>query len=83
MIGIPGQTQDDLVRDIGFFSNVHADMLGMGPYIPQVDARSFVCRPTSTPLTSARTTPPPARSGTGSTGPRASTVRATTGSCSI
>lgn len=34
MIGIPGQTSSDLVRDIRFFQDMDIDMIGMGPYIP-------------------------------------------------
>ena len=34
MIGLPGQTLDDLARDIVFFGEIDADMVGMGPYIP-------------------------------------------------
>jgi biotin synthase len=33
MIGIPGQTAEHLARDIAFFGEVDADMIGMGPYI--------------------------------------------------
>ena len=34
MIGIPGQTIDDLARDIVFFGAENLDMVGMGPYVP-------------------------------------------------
>lgn len=34
MIGIPGQTILDLARDVCFFSEMEADMVGMGPWIP-------------------------------------------------
>ena len=34
MIGLPGQTEDDLARDIVFFGETDADMIGMGPYLP-------------------------------------------------
>ncbi len=34
MIGLPGQTIDNLVRDILFFKETDLDMIGMGPYIP-------------------------------------------------
>lgn len=34
MIGLPGQTLDDLVDDLLFFRDIGADMIGMGPYIP-------------------------------------------------
>ncbi|MFK4785366.1 [FeFe] hydrogenase H-cluster radical SAM maturase HydE [Fusobacterium sp. MFO224] len=33
MIGIPGQTEEDLVNDILFFKEIDLDMIGMGPYI--------------------------------------------------
>ena len=34
MIGLPGQTVEDLAADIVFFGDLPADMVGMGPYIP-------------------------------------------------
>jgi len=34
MIGLPGQTLDDLARDVIFFGEENVDMVGMGPYIP-------------------------------------------------
>ena len=37
MIGIPGQTIDDLANDILFFKDMDIDMLGMGPYIVHSD----------------------------------------------
>jgi biotin synthase len=33
MIGIPGQTYDDLARDISLFTELGLDMIGVGPYI--------------------------------------------------
>lgn len=33
MIGVPGQTVDDLAADIGFFAGEEIDMIGMGPYL--------------------------------------------------
>ena len=33
MIGLPGQSLDDLVDDLIFFRDIGADMIGMGPYI--------------------------------------------------
>ena len=33
MIGIPGQTVEDLVADLRAFERIDADMFGMGPYI--------------------------------------------------
>ena len=38
MIGLPGQTVDDLARDIVFFGDENVDMVGMGPYIAHPDA---------------------------------------------
>ena len=37
MIGLPGQTLDDLVNDILFMQAMDVDMVGMGPYIPHHD----------------------------------------------
>jgi len=34
MIGLPGQTIEDLANDILFFYDLDVDMLGMGPFIP-------------------------------------------------
>ena len=34
MIGIPGQSYDDLVRDVGLFHALDLDMIGVGPYVP-------------------------------------------------
>jgi biotin synthase len=34
MIGLPGQTTEDLARDVLFFKDMDIDMIGMGPYIP-------------------------------------------------
>ena len=34
MIGLPGQTAEDLARDIVFFGDERVDMVGMGPFIP-------------------------------------------------
>ncbi len=34
IIGLPGQTAEQLVRDVLFFKDIDADMIGMGPYIP-------------------------------------------------
>ena len=38
MIGLPGQTVEDLARDIVFFGDENADMVGMGPYIPHPES---------------------------------------------
>lgn len=37
MIGLPGQTVDDLASDLEFFREMDLDMLGMGPYLPHHD----------------------------------------------
>jgi biotin synthase len=37
MMGLPGQTTDDLVNDILFMKELDVDMVGMGPYIPHRD----------------------------------------------
>lgn len=34
MIGLPGQTADDLAGDLLFMQDFDVDMIGMGPYIP-------------------------------------------------
>ena len=37
MIGLPGQTEEDLVDDIIFYRDMKIDMIGMGPYIIHKD----------------------------------------------
>lgn len=37
MMGLPGQTMEDLARDILFLKEIDVDMVGMGPYIPHSD----------------------------------------------
>lgn len=37
MIGLPGQSYDDLARDIECFAARHLDMVGVGPYLPHPD----------------------------------------------
>lgn len=37
MIGLPGQTREDLLRDIGFFEAERLDMVGMGPFVAHPD----------------------------------------------
>ena len=39
MIGLPGQTIDDLACDIVFFGAENLDMVGMGPYIAHPDSQ--------------------------------------------
>ena len=41
MIGIPGQTLEDLAADILFFRENDIDMIGMGPYITHPDSPMF------------------------------------------
>lgn len=37
MVGIPGQTYDDLARDIELFTELDLDMIGVGPFLPHPD----------------------------------------------
>ena len=37
MIGIPGQSYDDLARDIELFAELDLDMIGVGPYLTHPD----------------------------------------------
>ena len=37
MIGLPGQTKEDLERDLDWFVEERLDMVGMGPYVPSAD----------------------------------------------
>ena len=37
MVGIPGQTYDDLANDIALFDELDLDMIGVGPFIPHPD----------------------------------------------
>lgn len=37
MVGIPGQSYEDLTDDLEFFQAIDIDMLGMGPYLPHPD----------------------------------------------
>ncbi len=48
MIGVPGQTLDDLAADVAFFRDIDADMIGMGPFIPSVRALRRYRRATMT-----------------------------------
>lgn len=34
LVGLPGQTYEDLARDIDLFGQLDLDMIGLGPYIP-------------------------------------------------
>lgn len=37
LVGLPGQTIESLADDILFFKNIDADMIGIGPFIPNDD----------------------------------------------
>lgn len=37
LVGLPGQSVESLVRDILFFQEIDADMVGIGPFIPNGD----------------------------------------------
>jgi len=37
LVGLPGQTLESLADDILFFKNIDADMIGVGPFIPNPD----------------------------------------------
>ena len=37
MIGIPGQSYEDLARDVELFAELDLDMIGVGPYLPHPD----------------------------------------------
>ena len=39
MVGIPGQTYDDLVADIEAFATLNLDMIGIGPYLPHPNSK--------------------------------------------
>ena len=52
MIGIPGQTYDDLADDLELFAALNLDMIGVGPYLlhpatPLADARNRMAVPES------------------------------------
>ena len=46
MSALPGQTAEDLARDILFFGEMDVDMIGMGPYIPHPDTPLAAHAPT-------------------------------------
>ena len=46
MIGIPGQTYDDLADDIELFARLDLDMIGVGPYLRHP---GHAAGPTATP----------------------------------
>lgn len=37
MIGLPGQTKEELLKDIDFFAEMNLDMIGMGPFVAHPD----------------------------------------------
>ena len=37
LVGLPGQTVESLARDLLFFQEIDADMIGIGPFIPNPD----------------------------------------------
>jgi len=37
IIGLPGQTLEDLAEDVLFMGEIKADMAGIGPFVPQAD----------------------------------------------
>lgn len=37
MVGLPGQTEEDLAEDLCFLKELEPDMIGIGPYIPHQD----------------------------------------------
>ncbi len=37
LVGLPGQTVESLARDLLFFKKIDADMIGIGPFIPNPD----------------------------------------------
>ncbi|WP_294374207.1 [FeFe] hydrogenase H-cluster radical SAM maturase HydE [uncultured Clostridium sp.] len=37
LIGLPGQTLESIAKDILFFKQINADMIGIGPFIPNQD----------------------------------------------
>jgi len=45
MIGIPGQTYEDLARDILAFRELDLDMIGVGPFIPHPETPLGQCLP--------------------------------------
>lgn len=45
MVGIPGQTYDDLARDVETFARLNLDMIGLGPFIPHPDTPLGAAQP--------------------------------------
>lgn len=62
MLGIPGQTYDDLAADIELFGRLDLDMIGVGPYLPhpatplgQADAADYAADGEQVPNTEQMT----------------------------
>ena len=58
MIGIPGQTYDDLADDIEWFGRLDLDMIGVGPYLPHPDTPLANASLARKPPTVSRCRPP-------------------------
>lgn len=43
MVGIPGQTNEDLVKDLMFLKELQPHMVGIGPFIPHIDTPLGKC----------------------------------------
>jgi len=43
IVGLPGQTLDDLAGDILFIADLQPDMVGIGPFVPQADTPLYDC----------------------------------------
>lgn len=50
MVGIPGQTYEDLANDLELFRDLDLDMIGIGPFIPHPDTPLGASRYTLAPL---------------------------------
>ena len=37
LVGLPDQTLESMAKDILFFKKINADMIGIGPFIPNQD----------------------------------------------
>ena len=50
MVGLPGQTHEDLANDLELFRELDLDMIGVGPYIPHPDTPLWSAAAAATPL---------------------------------
>ncbi len=50
MIGLPGQTLEDLAGDLLFFKQMDVDMVGMGPYLEHMDTPMYAQKDDLLPL---------------------------------